>query len=74
MASRTVQRRGIEAKDPLQWDLLRWKRLVQDLPQVRIDKVMATRDALRRNHYDEEQVIIETVVRLSNDVGILCRQ
>jgi len=54
-------------------DVSRWVQAVRRLPAVRVEKVVAVREALRRHGYDNEQIIAETVGRLSNDIGILCR-
>lgn len=53
--------------------LKRWKHIIRGLPEVRLDKVRDTRDALRRNSYEGERVLEETVRRLYDDVGALCR-
>ncbi len=55
-------------------DVSRWVRAVHRLPVVRVEKVIAARDALRRHCYDNEQILAQTVERLSNDVGVLCRR
>ncbi len=54
-------------------NLRHWHRLFRRLPAVRMDKVLATRDALRRRCYENEEALDTTVRRMSNDVGVLCR-
>ena len=51
-------------------ELDRWKRLMSDLPDARLEKVHATRSLVERNGYDDERIIDETVRRLSDDLGI----
>lgn len=53
-------------------DLNHWKRLLDELPDVRLDKVRLACSNLERNHYDDEQVLRETIRRLSDDIGIPC--
>ena len=53
--------------------LQRWRQLVRDLPDVRMDRVRAIREALKGRKYDSEEVLDETVRRLRNEIGILCR-
>ncbi len=55
-------------------EVARWVRAVHRLPVVRVETVVAVRDALRRHRYDNERVLTETIERLSDDVGILCRR
>lgn len=52
----------------------RWKRVVEGLPVVRVEKVVAVREALRNNRYDSEAILAETVARVENDLRILCRR
>jgi hypothetical protein len=50
-------------------ELESWKRTLRQLPEARLDKVAASREALRRNAYESEEVLDETVARLSADVS-----
>ena len=52
----------------------RWNELVGDLPDIRLDKVLQTRRALRQRLYDSDEILEETIRRLGNEVGILCRR
>ncbi len=54
--------------------LERWCELVGDLPDIRLDKVLDTRRALRHRMYDGDDVLEETLRLLGNEVGILCRR
>ncbi len=63
-----------EASEERGVDLQRWKRVVEGLPVVRVEKVVAVREALRNNRYDSEAILAETVARVGNDLGILCRR
>ncbi len=46
---------------------------VRLLPDVRFDKILATRDALQRNHYDSDAVLDEEIQRLCSDLKVACR-
>ena len=52
----------------------RWQNILHNLPAVRLDKVRETRAALQRSSYERESILDETVRRLSNDIGVLCRR
>ena len=54
--------------------LQRWRELVHDLPDIRLEKVQATREALKNREYDGEEVLEETIRRLREELGILCRR
>lgn len=69
-ASKTAQ----SADDAWEEEVRRWVRVVHQLPAVRVGKVVAVREALRQNRYDNEHILEETIKRLGNDVGILCRR
>lgn len=55
-------------------ELRYWVERVHELPDVRMDEVIATRNALRRNCYPGKQVLEEAINRLSNEIGVLCRR
>jgi hypothetical protein len=63
-----------EAREDPGVDLQRWKRILQELPVVRVEKVIAVREALRHARYDTEAILAETISRVGNDVGILSRR
>ena len=44
---------------------------VHRLSDVRMEKVMAVRDALLRNTYDDESKLETTIKRLQTDMGLL---
>ncbi len=50
-----------------------WKRRLRELPDLRVEKVRRTRDALARQRYDREEVLDATVDRVGNELGVLCR-
>jgi predicted metal-dependent RNase len=71
----------LEASKTARWaneareeEVRRWVRVVHRLPSVRVEKVVAVREALRQNRYDNEHILEEMINRLGNDVGILCRR
>lgn len=53
------------------WD--RWKRLIGTTPDIRAEKVRRVRDALRQCTYEGVEVLDETVDRIGNEIGVLCR-
>lgn len=61
------------AAELLRTELNYWKRLLDELPDARLDKVCATRSNLNRNGYDDERILDETVRRISDEIGVLCR-
>lgn len=74
MALRTMGPRQRDPRDSLAQDLHRWREMVRRLPAVRVEKVVATRAALRSSSYDNEHIFDQMVSRLGNDIGILCRR
>lgn len=48
-----------------------WVERIHELPEVRIDKVRATREALENNAYETEQKLDDTVDRITADLGQL---
>ena len=54
--------------------LQRWRGLVHDLPDIRLEKVQATREALKNREYDSEEILEETIRRLREELGILCHR
>lgn len=55
-------------------ELRYWVGRVHRLPVVRVDRIVATRDALQRYCYDDQRVLATTIDRVIQDVGILCRR
>ncbi len=53
------------------WD--RWKRLIGTMPDIRTEKVRRVREALRQCTYEGVEVLDETVDRIGNEIGVLCR-
>ncbi len=74
MPSRTIRTELDEAKEDPGVDLQRWKRLLRELPVVRVEKVIAVREALRHARYDTEAILAETISRVGNEIGILSRR
>ena len=44
-----------------------WEEAAPDLSDVRLDKVLEIRQALEENWYDDEEILNETIQRLSDD-------
>ncbi len=61
---------SVEDRDAI---LAYWKQRISELPDLRLDKVMQIRDALARSSYDADEALDATVARLSEDIGVLCR-
>jgi hypothetical protein len=70
MDERNGKMRNGSGGDASRGELDRWKRLIEDLPEVRLDKVCTTRALLAENGYDDDRIIDETVRRLSDELGI----
>ena len=51
--------------------LQRCRRLIRELPPIRIEKIRAVQDALRKARYDDEAAIEATIDRLTTDVSAL---
>lgn len=54
---------------PSSAELAYWKARVRLLPDVRLDKVMATRDAIKCACYENEGVVDEMIQRLTADLA-----
>lgn len=48
-----------------------WIKQVRDLPDLRLDKVLASRTAIRHDQYDDDAVLDATVERLYGELGEL---
>jgi len=48
-----------------------WVEKTHELPEIRMDKVRATREALEKNAYENEQMLDDTVTRMSEDLPLL---
>lgn len=46
-----------------------WVRQVHQLPNIRVEKVVAVRAALRRNRYDNDQILSETIDRVERAIA-----
>jgi len=55
-------------------DLSSWKQRLRDLPDLRWDKVIAIRDALRNQQYETETRVDHLISLMANEVGVLCRR
>ena len=51
-------------------DFTRWKRILDELPDLRFEKVRATRAALRSDCYDDEEILDEAVQRMCREIGM----
>lgn len=54
-------------------EMERWHEIVRAAPDVRLDRVLATREALRNNRYDDPDILEYTVQCVGNDLGIMLR-
>ena len=63
---------GTDPKDEI--DLSSWKQRLRDLPDLRWDKVVAIRNALRNRQYEPETQVDRLVSLVANEVGVLCRR
>lgn len=54
-------------------EMERWHEIVRSAPDVRLDRVLATREALRNNRYDDAAILDYTVQCVGNDLGIMLR-
>lgn len=72
MHKQSIDSRRSRTTESSHADLTHWKRLLDELPDVRLDKVRSACSNLERNRYDDEQVLKETIRRLSDDIGIPC--
>ena len=66
-----TQRNSCEMSDA---DLSHWHEILKSMPDIRLDRVLATRDALKFNRYDDENILDETVNRLQDEFDSLCRE
>jgi hypothetical protein len=51
-----------------------WKRRLDDIPDLRWDKVVSIRKAICRDRYDTNEGIEGMLAMLGNEVGVLCRR
>lgn len=51
-------------------ELGHWRRLLDRLPDRRVDKIRAARDAIDRCEYDREAVLDETIRRMWLDLAM----
>ena len=51
--------------------VVRWVEMVNQLPEVRLDKVAAVRRALQRHTYDDSRIFEVAIDRLTREAGIL---
>jgi hypothetical protein len=68
MTSHTCYNEPETAADEFSKQLDRWRRMILDLPAVRAEKIAAARAAINRQAYDDDQVLSETVARLTEDL------
>ncbi len=64
-----IERRGRAPNGPDEFE--RWVDMVYRLPEIRLDKVAAVREALRRHCYDDSRIFEVAIDRLSREAGIL---
>ena len=68
---RTIGKTGLPPRHaPADETLERWRRLVEELPDLRLEKVLATRKALSAREYDRAAVLEHTIDRLQADLGL----
>jgi hypothetical protein len=53
-------------------ELKRWKEIVRQLPGVRLEKVLAARQALQGNEYkyDSHEVLTRTAAQVAQDIEL----
>jgi len=49
----------------------RWLRMVRELPEIRVDKVRETREAIAAHNLEDDSVLDAAIDRLSRDLGEL---
>ncbi len=52
-------------------DLQRWRRMMLQLPSVRMDLILTTQEALRCSCYENDEVLDATVQRLGDELARL---
>ena len=72
MSSQPGQVEEGKVNEPRRKEARRWVEKVRRPLDVRLDKVLATREALRHNRYNTEDALEETIARLSNDLWVWC--
>ncbi len=55
-------------------ELAFWRRRLDEIPELRWDKVVSIRKAIGRDRYDTSQGIEGILAILGNEVGVLCRR
>ena len=50
------------------------RRRLLDLPDLRFEKVLSVRKALRNGTYDSDALVDTLVQRIEDDIGVLCRR
>lgn len=51
-------------------ELTGWKEMIRWMPEVRLEKVQAVRDALHSNQYDEQLYIDRAIDAISRDLPV----
>lgn len=51
-------------------ELSHWKEKLHDIPDVRLDRVLETRKALRGDRYDSELILEELINKLSKEMDV----
>jgi hypothetical protein len=46
-----------------------WKAMIRQMPEVRVEKVQAVRDALRSNQYDEQLYFDRAIEAISRELS-----
>ena len=48
-------------------NLQHWKKLIEGLPEVRVDKIERARQAINEHHYDDDGVVEVTLDRICSE-------
>jgi len=51
-------------------ELSHWKEKIDDIPDVRLDRILATREALHEDRYDSEGILEELINKLSGEIEL----
>lgn len=70
----TTKQRLAPGTAPDSVDLASWKQRLDDLPDLRWEKIVRIREALRKEGYEVEKRINHLRELVENDVGVLCRR
>ena len=73
MSPQATESQRLTGRNSIGPALSHWKQRLRELPDVRVEKVQSVRGAILSSCYESDQVLESTLQRLSNEVGVLCR-